>query len=81
MEKTEYQIIQDLVIMKAEEAVIIDLDFESFLNAQSYTESVGPILDPTLYIKGADRMKTIGKLARAYQEFTDVSKELLEKLK
>ncbi len=42
------------------------LDLEDFLSAISKAESVGPILDPTLYRRAQDNLNAIRELAKSF---------------
>lgn len=41
------------------------LDLESFLRCISNAEAVGPIMDPTMYMKAAENLAAIRKLAES----------------
>ena len=59
-------------------AMIRNLDLDEFIRAINYAETVGPLFDPTLYVRGADNMEAIKKVALKLQEVKTVSDELFE---
>ena len=67
--------------------LLIDIDFEGFLARASLSESLGPIIDPTLYRQGAVRLQNIKALAEAFgavqevawRQLRDEMKALIEK--
>jgi hypothetical protein len=63
----EYQMIQTELITMA--ATVQGFDLEGFLENISYADTMGPILDPTLWTKGSDRMHKIEQIARAALRF------------
>ena len=63
MEKEEYEAAQGLLISNS--AMISMLPLEEMLSAIDRAETVGPIVDPTLYRKGADNMGNIKRIAKA----------------
>ncbi len=71
LSKEEYEATQSLLLNQA--GVVAMLPLEKFIRSINYADSVGPILDPTLYQKvlygrGADNWKTIKEIAEAALE-------------
>ena len=46
-----------------------DLDLEGFMERIEQSEALAPIIDPTLYLQGAERLTMIKDIARAGLEF------------
>ena len=45
--------------------IVNSLDLEAFLKCISNAEAVGPMIDPTMYMKAMDNLRAIRKLAEA----------------
>jgi hypothetical protein len=57
------------------------LPLRAFVRAIQRTDAVAPMLDPTLYMRGADRMNKVGALASALLKFQEeVLKQVRETL-
>lgn len=59
--------------------LVKDWNLAGFLNRIEDAHAVGPILDPTLYRAGVDKMVEIGELARALLMFQRAAAKLAEK--
>lgn len=80
MKKDEYQITQTLLLSHAKLIASSHLDLDEFIEAINRAESVGPVLDPTLYIKGKDNLEQIKIIAKAARRFKKEIQPALEKL-
>ena len=67
MNRIEYQAIQDQLVLLAQ--VIEPLDLAGFLSAIDYSETMGPIVDPTLYLQSANKLENVKRLAQAALTF------------
>ena len=76
MDRDEYSAIQTLLIGQA--GVIEYLDLQGFIQMENQADSIGPIIDPTLYRKGHRRMAKIRALASAYTGVQKAYRELKE---
>lgn len=65
MTDSEYQMAQDLLIGQAK--VLSFIDWTAFLARIERADSIGAIIDPTLYRKGAERLYLIRDVARQAQ--------------
>lgn len=61
----EYELIQSQIFTLA--AVIAEMNLEGFLDRISEAESIAPILDPTLFIRGSRNLEKIKELAVSIQ--------------
>jgi hypothetical protein len=57
--------------------LILEMPLEDFLNAISRADTLGPILDPTLWMRGSKSMHEIEEVARIFLD----AKQKLEKLR
>lgn len=72
----EYSTIQHQITLIG--ALLEELDLNGFLERISHTHAAAPILDPTLYRRGADRLHAIEDLARACAKVQAAHRELKE---
>jgi hypothetical protein len=77
MSKDEYQQTQQALITLA--LLIEGLDLLGFLRAIDRAESIGPILDPSLYGRAGDKLADLRKLAAAARAFQIEAKRQAEK--
>lgn len=56
--------------------LILDLPLRGFIDRISVSEAVGPLLDPTAFIKGGDTLSKIKRLAVAARRFQKVVEEV-----
>lgn len=77
MKKEEYiQTQQQLLCLIS---IIKDMPLKEFLHKIDICESVSPLIDPTLYMKGADKLTFIKCIAEGARHFQDVIKtQMLE---
>jgi len=61
MEQPEYKMIQDFLITQA--AILSELDIDGFIAENSRADSLGAVLDPTLYRKAHKKLDAIRDLA------------------
>jgi hypothetical protein len=59
-------------------AVVRDMDLDGFIERICHTESVAPIIDPSLWIKAGRKLEKIKKLAIAAGDFKKVVIETME---
>jgi hypothetical protein len=76
MDSGEYMLIQQQLTIFA--GLIQKLDLSGFLTAINHADTVGPIVDPTLYMKGSSNMHKIERIARAAQAFQKECEGLVE---
>jgi len=76
MTDTEHQTVQHQLMTFY--GVIKDMPLEDFIDRINECETLAPLLDPTAYIQGADRMEAIKKLAQGALVFQEAGK-LLDK--
>ena len=67
MTKIEYQQTQQTLLSMI--PLVATMPLEEFIQAINSSETLGPILDPTLYMKAGDNLKLIKKLAIALRGF------------
>lgn len=72
MESAEYFQIQ--ITLQQIAAVVAPLDLQGFLVAAGRAETLGPILDPTLYKAGCENLDKVKELAQAVQCVQRVAK-------
>lgn len=58
--------------------LIQGLDLEAFLAQAARAEELGPFIDPTLWMKGHDRLAMIRELAKAALGFQRAAKKFAE---
>ena len=71
----EYEMTQAQIVMMAR--FVRDLPLEDFLQAIDRAEAVGPMVDPTLYIRGRDKLEQIKKMAQGLRKFQLALPEVL----
>jgi hypothetical protein len=69
MTDAEYLQTQRQLVLLAQ--IVDSLDLDGFLRRIEVAESVGPILNPTLYTEGAENLLKVKGLARACKVFQD----------
>lgn len=75
MTDAEYQETQQQLLLMAQ--MISNMpDLSKFLERINTAESVGPMLDPTSWLKGRGNLDKIKKLARAAWEFQKAAREV-----
>lgn len=79
MNDQEYQETQNALLLCAR--MISGLDLTGFLKRIEQADSVAPILDPTLYRRGAERMHAIKKLAQEAKRVQSAFIEMSEIVK
>jgi hypothetical protein len=58
--------------------MVAEMDLAGFISRISYAEGVGPILDPTLYMKAIDNLQKIKRLAVGASKFQKAALEVLD---
>jgi len=66
MTATEHNMMQDTLMLCA--GMLQQFDWQKFIGAIDRADTMGPILDPTLYRSGSQRMQAIRRVAVAAQE-------------
>lgn len=74
MTDEEYQRTQDELVRLCRE--VLQLDLVGFLNRVEHTEATGPIVDPTLWIKGQARLEAIKRCAVAFRGAQGAAEDL-----
>lgn len=67
MTDEEYAETQQNIIMLA--AIVRDLELSEFIRRIGHAEAVGPILDPSLWIRASTDMDHIKELAQGLRQF------------
>lgn len=67
MDSDKYLMIQNQLILFA--SLIENMELEEFLQAINRADTIGPIMDPTLWMKGKDNMHKIERIAQAARAF------------
>jgi hypothetical protein len=67
MNEAQYLIVQKQLVVLA--AVVQEMPLAEFLSAIDTADTLGPILDPTRYLKASEEMHNIESLARALMPF------------
>ena len=78
MTDDEYQKTQDRLVIVAHS--MLTLDLKGFLQRIERADSVGPILNPTLYRLGSGKLERVKRLAQAAKVFQDEVWRQLEEL-
>lgn len=77
MSEEEYISIQNQLVILAQ--LIAPLDLKGFLSQLAHAEAMCPILDPTLFMRGAGKLAQVRRLAEAAQEFqAEVLRQIAE---
>ncbi len=79
MSNDEYQSTQKQIVRMANE--IEQMDLSVFLDRIEVADTMGSILDPTLYMRAIDDMNRVKKLAKAFKNVQDVFKEIKSEVK
>ncbi len=58
-------------------AQVVDMDLIGYLNAIEHADTIGPIIDPTLWIKGHEQMYKMKKLAENLLKFQAAVSEIV----
>lgn len=74
MTNEEYQRTQDALVEMCKDVLMLDL--VGFLARIEHTEALGPIVDPTLWIKGSDRLEAIKRCAIAFRGAQGAAEDL-----
>jgi len=77
MDKKDYIDTQTKIITMSQ--IVSELPLQKFISAIDQADTLGPLIDPTLWIQGQNQMKKVKKLAQALFEFQLVSKEIIDK--
>lgn len=59
--------------------LVLDMPLDEFLRAINRADTLGPIFDPTLWIKGQEKMHEVERLARALSGFQSAAIAVLGK--
>lgn len=77
MEPEEYELIQWQLLNLG--AVVADMDLPGFLAAIRKAETLGPILDPSLYIQAGEQLDQVRRIAVKANELRQVVLQIREK--
>ena len=77
MDRDEYELIQNQIMLLG--SAVKDLDLDDFIAEIDHADTVGPFIDPTMWIKGHDTMYQIRQLAVALKGFQKVVEEIIQK--
>ncbi len=78
MEEGKYLEVQTQLMTFA--GIVLNMPLKEFLEAAERAETVGPILDPTLWMKANQRLTMIKDLARKLKAFQDEARSFKEVL-
>ncbi len=67
MSAEDYSATQSQLLLLA--GVAIEMDLPAFLERIQHSETVAPLLDPTLYMRGAAKLEQVRRLAAAANTF------------
>lgn len=76
MNDLEYKMTQDEIKSIYRQLLAFDIDIDGFLVRISKADAIGPILDPTLYIKASGNLTQIKNMAQALAPAIKFVKEL-----
>lgn len=77
MTSDEYASTQQPLIMLAN--LVLTYNLDGFLQAIGLADAIGPIVDPTLWMRGSRNMRFIEDLARAAQRFQSDIRQAYER--
>lgn len=75
MDDEQYSLTQHQLFIIAR--IVNTLDLEGFLSRIDDAEAIGPFVDPTLFIRGADRLAQVKDIALAAQHLQEVVRRTL----
>jgi len=78
MDDAEYLATQSSVMLLAK--AVDGLPLAEFVNRINRAETLGPILDPTLYMKAGDGLRAIKRMAEAALDFQKEARKLKAEL-
>lgn len=76
MSDEEYTQIQQTLVIAAQ--LLLPLDLDRFLQAINHAETVAPILDPTLWIRGSRKLEQVKELAEAARKMQAIAQRHFE---
>lgn len=76
MTDAEYMLTQERLFLVAK--MVSNMDLDGFLQRINHAEALGPVLDPTLFMRGATRLDAIKRLARAAKELQKAASALAQ---
>lgn len=79
MNNDEYQSTQKRLVIMANQ--IEEMDLDGFLDRIEVADTMGSILDPTLYMRTIDDMNRVKRLAKAFKNVQSVFKEIKSEVK
>lgn len=77
MTNGEIERIQQTISVMA--MIVAGLPLDDYIAAANYADSVGPVLDPTLWRRGHEKLADIRRMAEALREFQAVASEFFVK--
>ena len=60
--------------------IVVDMPLAEFLQKIDVCESLAPIVDPTLFRQGQDKLQLIKELARGLQQFHKVAVKIKDRI-
>lgn len=73
MDDIEYKVTQNNLMLLAQFAE--DLQLEEFIDKITTCEAIEPLINPTLYMLGADKLQAVKKIAISAKHFQGVVRE------
>ena len=78
MNRQEYLKTQETIVICSSWILGQKIDFDGFFKRIEKAETLGPILDPTLFQRGAGDMEKVKRLAEALQTYQQEVKKIKE---
>lgn len=76
MSDVEYGLVQQAIIQAGD--LLAMLDLPAFIDRANVALAVGPVLNPTLYMRGVDRLEAVRDMATAALRFRNAVERLRE---
>lgn len=76
---TNEEYMQTQLQLQALTTILLSMNLEGFLDRIEIADTMGPILDPTLYKKAGADFRTVQQTARAVHECQQKLKEIIQK--
>ena len=76
MNKIDYEMTQQQIVFIG--SLVKDLHLDEFIAAIDHADSIGPILDPTLWMRGNKEMMKIRDLAAGLRDFQTVVNKIIQ---
>ena len=79
MSNVEYTATQDAILLAA--SVVQQLDIDAFLDRIRYTNTLAPMINPSVYRAGQKTLAAVEDLARAAKAFKDAALRFADEVK